>query len=213
MYDGRLWHRPGRVPLRTEEGVFDAGELGVSAQDDFGLGLRTEQQVGVGWSLIDSITDANQFAADLRAAARPFSGATAPGSAITFGVNQFTNNGYTGGSKVIDVSGDGSENNGTNTRAAANAAVATGGIDRINGLAILGSEAGLENWYNVNIKTGLGAFVIASNGFGDFNRAIKDKLEYEITGTTPTIPLPAPFLLLLGGLGGLGFVSRKRKAA
>jgi hypothetical protein len=30
---------------------------------------------------------------------------------------------------------------------------------------------------------------------------------------TNPIPLPAPFLLLLGGLGGLGFVSRKRKAA
>lgn len=27
------------------------------------------------------------------------------------------------------------------------------------------------------------------------------------------VPLPAPFLLLLGGLAGLGVVSRKRKAA
>jgi len=40
--------RPECFDLRTEKGVFDAGELGVGAQDDFGLGLRTEQQVGVG---------------------------------------------------------------------------------------------------------------------------------------------------------------------
>lgn len=32
-------------------------------------------------------------------------------------------------------------------------------------------------------------------------------------GTISTVPLPAAAFLLLGGLAGLGFVSRKRKAA
>jgi len=172
----------------------------------------TQQSIGVAWTLIDSVDAANAFADAVANTTRPFSSLTAPGSAINFATPLFDRNDYDG-TWVIDVSGDGPQNDGANTADARDAALAAG-VDRINGLAIVTpSEPDLAAWYSDNIKGGPGSFVLTANNFDQFEGAIKRKLAFEATDTTPPIPLPASVFLLGAGLAGLGLVKRKRAVA
>ncbi|MCH9807265.1 MAG: DUF1194 domain-containing protein [Alphaproteobacteria bacterium] len=85
--------------------------------------------------------------------------------------------------KVVDVSGDGSDN--------CNSTIATPQIRDeivgygtiINGLPILeGAEAKtLEQWYEDNVQGGAGSFVLAAKSFEDFGRAIRQKFIVEIS--------------------------------
>lgn len=157
----------------------------------------SSQSVRVGWTLINSAATANAFAALLAANTRAFNGLTAPGSAINFAVPLFSSNSFTSQRQTIDIAGDGAANDGANTAAARDAALAAG-IDTINGLAILG-EAGLETWYNNNVKGGVNAFVEPATGFDVFALSLRNKLAWEITG----VPEPASLTLVAIGLAGL----------
>lgn len=88
---------------------------------------------------------------------------------------------------VIDVSGDGRDdcNPQEPTEAVRDELVAAKVI--INGLPILdGDEAKtIEDWYRTHVMGGVGAFIIAANGYGDFERAIRQKFVVEISGATP----------------------------
>lgn len=167
-----------------------------------------QQSQQVGWTLIDSAAASDAFATAVSGIARSFSGLTAPGSAINFAAPLFTNNGFEGLRNVIDVSGDGQENDGANTANARNAALAGSmtqdAIDAINGLAI--GNVSLLNWYNANIVGGTGGFAIQANDFGDFASAIQQKLIREITG----VPEPMTIALFGFGLAALGMARRRR---
>ena len=114
-----------------------------------GTGQQTQV---VAWQHLTNAATSSAFAASVAAVVRPFAGNTAPGSALNFATPLFTSNGFEGARLVIDVSGDGAENEGANTFAARNAALAAG-INQINGLPILG-EAGLLAFYQNNIQGG-----------------------------------------------------------
>lgn len=162
----------------------------------------SEQAQLVGWTLLTDAASSSAFATAIAGTSRAFSGSTAPGSAINFAAPLFASNGIDGDRLVIDVSGDGEENDGADTSDARDAALA-GGIDTINGIAI--GNGTLLAWYNANIVGGTNAFGVGVDSFDDFETAIAEKLEREIIGT------PAPAALALFGLGlvGVGFARRR----
>jgi hypothetical protein len=166
-----------------------------------------QQSLEVGWTHLTDAASANAFAMAIAGASRNFAGSTATGSAIAYGANQLSlvNNGFEGLRNVIDISGDGSQNAGVDTFDAATDANDLGII--VNGLAILGSEAGLAMWYQDNIVTPGGGQLFIANSFADFGDAVSEKIGREIT----PIPEPGTLILIGSGLAALG-VRRRRQS-
>jgi Protein of unknown function (DUF1194) len=186
-----------------------------------------EQQIAVDWTQINDNASAQAFSNAIAAALlpentqRPFAGSTAPGSAINFAVPLFgtetggVDNGFDSATQVIDVSGDGSENDGANTLTARDNALLAG-VDTINGLPILGSESGLDTWYQDNVVGGTGSFLEVATGFNTFSDVVAKKIGLEIcTDPNGCNPVKTPEPMTVGALLGLSIFGFgfKRKCA
>ena len=85
---------------------------------------------------------------------------------------------------VIDVSGDGHDDCNPEEPVGAVRDELVGSKVVINGLPILDGDEGktIEDWYRTNVMGGVGSFILAANGYGDFERAIRQKFVVEISG-------------------------------
>ncbi|HTS94593.1 MAG TPA: DUF1194 domain-containing protein [Stellaceae bacterium] len=157
------------------------------------------QRVVVDWIVIRDETSAASAAETLRTAPRAFAGATAIGAAIDFAMQQFERSGHQSTRRVIDISGDGDNNNGRPVEYARNDAIAASVT--INGLAIVNEHpahgfightqpvGGIGEYYRTRVIGGHGSFVLAIDGFDGFTQAMTRKLETEIaaTGSIPRL--------------------------
>ncbi len=104
-----------------------------------------EQAIVVDWTVLRNATDAAKFAAAVTAPPRSFLGRTAIGSALDFAIGLFAEGGIVADRKVIDVSGDGTSNQGRSVTEARDDAVKAGAI--INGLSIFNRRAAAQGGY------------------------------------------------------------------
>jgi hypothetical protein len=137
------------------------------------------QRENVGWTVIRDAASAHAFAAEVETAPRLiYGGATSISGALRFALKQLAAGAMAADRAVIDVSGDGSHNQGAPVAEARRVALAAGVT--INGLAIVNEEPDLEQYYRGEVIGGPGAFALAARDYEDFGRAILRKLLREI---------------------------------
>ena len=133
----------------------------------------------VPWAVIRDEASANAFADAIMAAPRQlFGGGTSISGAIDYGVALMPAAPYQGLRRVIDISGDGSNNTGRSVTQARDEAVRAGIV--INGLPIVSLEPYLDRYYFDNVIGGPGAFMIGADSYETFAGAIQRKLILEI---------------------------------
>lgn len=158
-----------------------------------------EQKVVLPWQVIDGPQTARTVSDAIRAAPLRRVYRTSISSGLIFSANLFQGSGFRALRKVIDVSGDGVNNQGMPVERARDQVVSRG--ITINGLPLLLKRAGtsildiadLDLYYEDCVIGGPGAFVIPVREQGEFARAIKTKLVLEVAGVEP----PAPRLPLI----------------
>jgi hypothetical protein len=137
------------------------------------------QALTVPWTVVRDAASAAALASAIEAAPRRlFSGGTSISGALDFGAALIAASPLKPLRRIIDVSGDGSNNNGRSVTAARDTTVAAG--IRINGLPILSLEPTLDIYFRENVIGGPGAFVVAAASYETFAEAILLKLVLEI---------------------------------
>jgi hypothetical protein len=151
------------------------------------------RQVIVPWRLIDGPESADAFSADIGRARYSRASRTSVSGALEFGAMLFDGSGYRGIRRVIDVSGDGVNNNGPLVTVTRDEVLAKG--ITINGLPIMIKRPNastmdigeLDVYFEDCVIGGPGAFVIPIRERDQFKEAIKTKLLLEIAGLTPKV--------------------------
>ncbi len=141
-------------------------------------GPRLQSEI-VPWTQIKDQASAESVAALIEATPRRlFGGGTSISGAIDYAMQWFKRSPFKGERRVIDVSGDGSNNGGRSVIRARDEAVAAD--VNINGLPILAWEPYLDQYYMQNVIGGPGAFMIVAKDFDVFADAILKKMITEI---------------------------------
>jgi hypothetical protein len=146
-----------------------------------------EQKVIVPWTVIDNPESAMAFAGTLAAQPTRRGPRTSVSGAIDFGVRLLGQSGVEATRRVIDISGDGANNQGRPVTDARDEAVAQG--ITINGLPIMLNRAtsywdvtDLDVYYRDCVIGGPGAFTVPVRARDQFVNAIKTKIIMEIAG-------------------------------
>jgi uncharacterized protein DUF1194 len=142
----------------------------------------------IDWTVIHDEASANKFAAAIEDTPRQlFSGGTSISGAIDYGVALLLKSRFRETRRVIDVSGDGSNNRGRPVILARDDAVRAG--ITINGLPILALEPGLDKYYWDYVIGGPGSFMVTAQSYEQFGEAVLKKLITEIAGTAPDVAI------------------------
>ena len=150
----------------------------------------TDQAVVMDWTSVGDADEAAVVAKRIRDAPRAFMGRTSISAAIDYSLSLMARSPFQSDRRVIDVSGDGTNNSGRPVTEARDGAVAQGVT--INGLVILSEiplatnpmhthpPGGLTQYYEKNVIGGPGAFVVEAESFEAFGQLLISKLIKEI---------------------------------
>jgi hypothetical protein len=131
------------------------------------------------WTVIKDATTAHAFAAAIQATPRRlFGGGTSISGVIDYAVPLLLESPFQGTRRIIDISGDGSNNRGRPAASARDDAVRAGIV--INGLPILAREPTLDRYFYDHVIGGPGAFVVVAESYETFADAILKKLLREM---------------------------------
>ena len=150
-----------------------------------------DQKIIMPWRLIDGRATAEKVAAEISRAPYRRAYRTSIAGALSFSAPLFEENGYRGIRRVIDVSGDGTNNQGPLVTIVRDQVVAKG--ITINGLPIMLKRPNpatmdipdLDIYYEDCVIGGPGSFVHPVRDREKFKDAIRAKLVLEIASVTP----------------------------
>jgi hypothetical protein len=187
--EARMQREGAVTAFRSPEVVaaIKAGTLGRIAVAYIDFSNANASRVVVDWQVIHDKASAEAFA-DAIAIARKTDGVqTSIASGIALAARMIEDNDFEGMKKVIDVSGDGPNNEGRRVDHVRDEVLAEGFI--INGLPIVTENdkfdvyylPDLDKYYAGCVIGGPGAFYQVANGFADLARALRRKLVLEIS--------------------------------
>lgn len=139
---------------------------------------RDRQGQAVPWTVVEDDATAGTFARTLLRAPRPMPGYTSISGAIDFSAGLLARAPFQAARQVIDISGNGVNNDGRPAAAARDDAVAAG--ITVNGLPILDLANDLDAYYAENVVGGHRAFVAVARDFAAFSDAALRKLLVEV---------------------------------
>ena len=157
----------------------------------FEWAASSDQKIIIPWRLIDGPETADAVAAEIMKTPVRRASRTSISGAIYFAMPLFEEDPYHGLRRVIDVSGDGPNNNGAPVTGARDEALSKGIV--INGLPIMVKEPSystmdidnLDYYYEDCVIGGPGSFVVPIKDREKFKEAIRTKLLLEVAGRTP----------------------------
>ena len=161
----------------------------------FEWAASSDQKIIIPWRVIDGPETADAVANEIMKTPIRRASRTSISGAINFAMPLFDENPYRGMRRVIDISGDGPNNNGSPVTVARDAALEKG--ITINGLPIMVKEPSyatmdiddLDLYYEDCVIGGPGSFVVAIKDRDKFKEAIRTKLLLEVAGRTPERPI------------------------
>ena len=164
------------------------GTIAVSYVDWAGWG---SQRIIVDWTEVSSQEEAQAIADQLTAEFSPALRRTSISGALAFAAESLDTNAYTGLRQVIDISGDGPNNQGRPVLLAREAVLARGIV--VNGLPLMTDDGAgrawhledLDEYYRACVIGGPGAFVVPVEEWTEFPLAVRRKLVLEIAGAIP----------------------------
>ncbi|MFD1344337.1 DUF1194 domain-containing protein [Litorisediminicola beolgyonensis] len=141
---------------------------------------RRQNALVIDWTRLDTLADITTVVSRLRAAPRSQTRfPTAMGYALGYGAG-LLRRGPDCARRVIDLSGDGITNDGFGPDLAYKHFPFDGVT--VNGLAVLGADPMVVDYFTDEVRHGVGAFVETSEGYPGFRRAMTRKLLREIGG-------------------------------
>ncbi|MBL8576028.1 MAG: DUF1194 domain-containing protein [Mesorhizobium sp.] len=183
--------RDGYAAALTHERVLQAiadGAYGKIAITYFEWAGVNSHHIIVPWTVIANKADAERVAARLSAQPPNSARRTSIAAALEFGADLFAESQYSSQKRVIDISGDGPNNQGAPVVASRDAVVSQGIV--INGLPLMttGGFASafdvvdLDRYYSDCVIGGPGAFMIPVNDWSQFPEVVRRKLVLELAG-------------------------------
>ncbi|MEQ8399566.1 MAG: DUF1194 domain-containing protein [Roseitalea porphyridii] len=183
--------RRGYAEALVSNEVIDAisdGLLGRVAIQYVEWAGQYNQRIIVDWTLIEDRADAQAFARQLLAHRSPSMSRTSISGGINFAVNAISTSAYSGNRRIIDISGDGPNNQGPYVVRARDEALAAGII--INGLPLMTRDGiysqfdieRLDLYYRDCVIGGPGAFLIPVLSWEEFPEAVRRKIVLELAG-------------------------------